>query len=226
MRTDEFAIPGSTLPIDINAAYSPDTNGIEIPAAFLQPPFYDAKADAAVNYCTLGAVIGHEITHGFDSSGRCTTRPATSATGGPRPTAKQFVGGGAEAGHAGAMRSRCLPGLHLNGALAVGENLADVGGVSLGYAALQTLPARPSRRRTGRSTASRRAALLPGLGAALGGQDEGGLRFAQVAASRRPSAGALPHVRAGAARAGFYEAFGIRAGDPMWLDEAKRVVIW
>ena len=67
---DEFNDPRSTLPTVVNAAYTPERNDIEIPAAFLQPPFFDAKADAAVNYCTLGAVIGHEITHGFDSQGR------------------------------------------------------------------------------------------------------------------------------------------------------------
>ena len=79
MKEDTFAIPTSTLPTAVNAAYQPSSNSIEIPAAFLQPPFYDAKADAAVNYCALGAVIGHEFTHGFDSHGpalRCEGQPA------------------------------------------------------------------------------------------------------------------------------------------------------
>jgi len=68
VQEDGFRDSGSTLPIDVNAAYSPGKNGIEIPAAFLQPPSTDAKADPAVNYCSIGAVIGHELTHGFDSS--------------------------------------------------------------------------------------------------------------------------------------------------------------
>ena len=62
--------PRTRLPTAVNAGYSPDMNGIEIPAAILQPPFYDPKADAAVNYCTLGAVIGHELTHSLDWMGR------------------------------------------------------------------------------------------------------------------------------------------------------------
>jgi putative endopeptidase len=70
VQVDGVAIAGTTLPIDIDAAYQMDRNRIEIPAAFLQPPYYDAKADAAVNSCSMGAVIGHELTHGFDSQGR------------------------------------------------------------------------------------------------------------------------------------------------------------
>ena len=70
VERDQFASSEATLPIIINAAYDPSWNGIEIPAAFLQPPFYDPKADPAVNYCTMGAVIGHELTHGFDDQGR------------------------------------------------------------------------------------------------------------------------------------------------------------
>jgi putative endopeptidase len=54
----------------VNAGYNPQTNSIDITAAIVQPPFYVPGADAAVNYCTIGAVIGHELTHGFDSNGR------------------------------------------------------------------------------------------------------------------------------------------------------------
>ena len=67
---DEFAIPNATLPTAINAAYQPAANKIEMCAAFLQPPCFYPDMDAAVNYGTLGAVIGHEMTHGFDSIGR------------------------------------------------------------------------------------------------------------------------------------------------------------
>ena len=138
----------ATLPIVINAAYDPSWNGIEIPAAFLQPPFYDAKADPAVNYCTMGAVIGHELTHGFDSSGRL-----YDATGNVRDwwtpaDAQRFV---AEAGKLAKQADafEILPGLRLNGAIEVTENLADVGGVALGYAALQEhLREHPAANRT------------------------------------------------------------------------------
>ncbi len=118
-----------------HAGYDSSWNGIEIPAAFLQPPFYDAKADPAVNYCTMGAVIGHELTHGFDSQGRLTTRRATCATGGRKPTRSASLQTGKLARQADAFE--ILPGLRLNGAIEVTENLADVGGVAFGYAALQ-----------------------------------------------------------------------------------------
>ncbi|MBK8386034.1 MAG: M13 family metallopeptidase [Candidatus Accumulibacter sp.] len=75
---DGFADPTATLPTVVNAAYSPGRNGIEITAAFLQAPFFDAQADPASNYCALGAVIGHEITHGFDSQGRLCQRQGQS----------------------------------------------------------------------------------------------------------------------------------------------------
>ena len=100
-----------------------------LPAAFLQPPFYDAKADPAVNYCSIGAVIGHELTHGFDSSGRMYDASGNVRDWWTSDDAKRFVG---EAGKlvAQADAFEVLPGLRLNGALEVGENLADAGGVA------------------------------------------------------------------------------------------------
>ena len=155
VMTDEFAQPGSTQPIDINAAYALGTNGIEIPAAFLQPPFYDPKADAAVNYGALGAVIGHEITHGFDSSGRLYDETGNVRNWWTEADGSRFV---AEAQKLVAQGNawEVLPGLHVNGALAVGENLADVGGLSLAYEALAAhLKDHPTP--PGRRTGSRRS---------------------------------------------------------------------
>lgn len=83
---DEFANPSETLPTLINAGYDPLRNAIEIPAAFLQPPIYDPKGDPATNFCAIGAVIGHEITHGFDSGAATTTKSAAPAIGGSRRT--------------------------------------------------------------------------------------------------------------------------------------------
>jgi hypothetical protein len=68
----------------VNAGYQPQRNNVDITAAIVQPPFYVPGADAAVNYCTIGAVIGHELTHGFDSQGASTAPPAICATGGRR----------------------------------------------------------------------------------------------------------------------------------------------
>ncbi len=132
---DGFADPRATLPTVVNAAYSTGRNGIEIPAAFLQPPFYTPNADAAVNFCTLGAVIGHEITHGFDSSGRLydaqgnvrdwwTSEDTAAFVERSKPLVAQ------------ATAYEVVPGTHLNGQLSSGENLADLGGLTLAYDAL------------------------------------------------------------------------------------------
>jgi predicted metalloendopeptidase len=221
---DGFADTKHTLPTVVNAAYSPDRNGIEIPAAFLQPPFYDPKADAAVNYCTLGAVIGHEITHGFDSMGRL-----FDANGALRDW------WGPADGDAFVQRSRnlveqanafeVLPGVRLNGELSSGENLADVGGVMLGYDALQAhLQAHPAdNREIDGFTPQQRCFLAwgqnwadkmhPGLLRTLAASDPHPPgRYRMIAPSRNVQ--------------GFYDAFGVRAGDAMWVDPAKRVDIW
>jgi predicted metalloendopeptidase len=221
---DAFADSKHTLPTVVNAAYSPDRNGIEIPAAFLQPPFYDPKADVAVNYCTLGAVIGHEITHGFDSMGRL-----FDANGALRDW------WGPADGQAFIARSRnlveqanafeVLPGVRLNGELSSGENLADVGGVMLGYEALQAyLQAHPDEnRKIDGFTPQQRCFLAwaqnwadkmhPDLLRTLAASDPHPPgRYRMIAPSRNLQ--------------GFYDAFGVRPGDAMWIDPAKRVDIW
>jgi putative endopeptidase len=224
VELDHFAVPGSTLPVVINAGYDPSWNGIEIPAAFLQPPFYDANADPAVNYCTMGAVIGHELTHGFDSSGRLYDATGNVRDWWTQADAKRFADETAKlAKQADAFE--ILPGLRLNGALEVTENLADVGGVALGYAALQEhLREHPAANRTiDGFTPSQRCFLAWGqLWAAKA--NEGAMR------QTLPTDGHPPGVYRMAAPSqhekDFYEAFGIRAGDRMWLDPNHRITIW
>ena len=221
---DQFAIPGATLPIDVNAAYSPDKNNIEIPAAFLQPPFYDAKADPAVNYCSIGAVIGHELTHGFDSSGRMYDASGNVRDWWTSDDAKRFV---EEAGKLVAQASafEALPGLRLNGALEVGENLADAGGVALGYAALQTyLRDHPSANRPVDGFTPAQRCFLAWGQLWADKTKEGALRQTLPVDGHPP--GIYRAFAPSQHERGFYEAFGIRAGDRMWLDEAKRAVIW
>ena len=79
---ERFAEVGHTTPTSVNAAYDPQLNGIDITAAISQPPFYTPGADPVVNYCTMGAVVGHELTHGFDNFGEGSTPRATCGTGG------------------------------------------------------------------------------------------------------------------------------------------------
>ena len=123
-------------PPTVNAYYNPNMNEIVFPAGILQPPFFYAKADDAVNYGGIGAVIGHEMTHGFDDQGR-----QFDAAGNlrdwwspNRPT--KFKERSQAVVNNIPNMSRC-PGMHVNGELTQGENIADIGGVKLAYAALQ-----------------------------------------------------------------------------------------
>jgi predicted metalloendopeptidase len=224
VELDQFAVPNTTLPIVINAGYDPSWNGIEIPAAFLQPPFYDAKADPAVNFCTMGAVIGHELTHGFDSSGRLYDVTGNVRDWWTQADAKRFADETAKlAKQADAFE--ILPGLRLNGALEVTENLADVGGVAFGYAALQEhLREHPEANRTLDGFTPPQRCFLAWAQLWADKMNEGVMR------QLLPVDGHPPGVYRMAAPSqhekGFYDAFGIRAGDRMWLDASDRVTIW
>ena len=136
-QRDEFSVPNVTLPIVINAAYSPAHNGFEVDAAMLQPPAFEAEMDAPVYYCKLGAIIGHEITHGFvDPSGRLYDSQGNLRNWWTENDAKAFQKE-ADKLIAQANAFEILPGLKLNGELGVIENMADVGGLTLAYEALK-----------------------------------------------------------------------------------------
>lgn len=224
VELDQFASAKFTLPIVINAAYDSSWNGIEIPAAFLQPPFYDGKAGPAVNFCTMGAVIGHELTHGFDSSGRLYDAAGNVRDWWTEADAKRFVTEATKLARQ-ADAYEILPGLHLNGAIEVTENLADVGGVALGYAALQShLRDHPEANRPIDGFTPPQRCFLAWAQLWADKVNEGALR--QIL----PVDGHPPGIYRMAAPSqhekGFYDAFGIRAGDRMWLDPNDRVTIW
>jgi putative endopeptidase len=123
-------------PPTVNAYYNPNMNEIVFPAGILQPPFFYANADDAVNYGGIGEVIGHEMTHGFDDQGR-----QFDAVGNLRdwwsPQSAAKFKERAQAIINQFNEYEPLPGLHVNGELTQGENIADLGGVKLAYAALQ-----------------------------------------------------------------------------------------
>jgi len=123
-------------PPTVNAYYNPNLNEIVFPAGILQPPFFDPKADDAVNYGGMGAVIGHEMTHGFDDQGR-----QYDAVGNLRdwwtPASAKAYTERSKAIVAQYASYEPLPGLHINGELTQGENIADMGGLKLAYTALQ-----------------------------------------------------------------------------------------
>ncbi len=129
-RTEWFMTPPT-----VNAYYNPTENNINFPAGILQPPYYDNKMDAAVNYGGMGAVVGHELTHGFDDQGRQFDPQGNLTDWWTAEDAKEFQ-----------KRAECfineysafspLEGVHLNGKLTLGENTADNGGVRLAFMAL------------------------------------------------------------------------------------------
>jgi len=123
-------------PPTVNAYYNPKMNEIVFPAGILQPPFFYANADDAVNYGGIGAVIGHEMTHGFDDQGRQYDKVGNLTDWWSPQSAEEFKKR-SDAIVQQYNEYEPLPGLHVNGALTEGENIADVGGVKLAHAALQ-----------------------------------------------------------------------------------------
>ncbi len=120
----------------VNAYYNPTMNEIVFPAGILQPPFFDLKADDAVNYGGIGAVIGHEITHGFDDQGSRSDALGNLVNWWTKEDRERF---NAKTDKLVQQYDACtvLGGLHVNGKLTLGENIADLGGVTISYAAYQ-----------------------------------------------------------------------------------------
>lgn len=123
-------------PQTVNAYYNPSYNEIVFPAAILQPPFYDYKADEAVNYGGIGAVIGHEISHGFDDSGARYDADGNLVDWWTEDDLKQFTAlSKALADQYSALEP--LPGVHVDGEFTLGENIGDLGGINAAYDGLQ-----------------------------------------------------------------------------------------
>ena len=126
-------------PPTVNAYYSPSLNEIVFPAGILQAPFYDPKADDAVNYGGIGAVIGHEMTHGFDDQGRKVDSQGNLRDWWTKEDGEKFM---AKADVVGKQFDAFSPldSVHVNGKLTMGENLADLGGLTIAYAAFMKTP--------------------------------------------------------------------------------------
>lgn len=123
-------------PQTVNAYYNPSYNEIVFPAAILQPPFYDYKADEAVNYGGIGAVIGHEISHGFDDSGARYDANGNLVDWWTENDLKQFTAlSKSLADQYSALEP--LPGVHVDGEFTLGENIGDLGGINAAYDGLQ-----------------------------------------------------------------------------------------
>ena len=212
----------SMSPQTVNAYYSPTLNEVVFPAARLQYPLYDANAEPAVNYGSVGISIGHEISHAFDDKGSQYDGDGNLRNWWTEEDAKQFAARGKVlvAQYAGYSP---LPGYHLNGELTLGENIADNAGAIMASRAYKIyLKGKPGPVIDG-FTAEQR--LFMGLSQARKGKARDAALISQVKSDpHSPSEfrvnGSLRN------HPGFYEAFDVKAGDKMYLEPKDRVIFW
>ncbi len=219
---ERFAEVGHTTPTSVNAAYDPQLNGIDITAAISQPPFYTPGADPAVNYCTMGAVVGHELTHGFDNFGG-----KFDSEGNVRdwwtPQARAEFKKRNDLLVAQYSQFQLLPGLKLDGALTLGENTADLGGITMAHAALHlALKGKPQPKVDGLSTDQRCFVAWSQLWIYKAREELIRVRAATDYHANSVVRGYAPLMNLDA----FHKAFGTRPGDAMWRKPDDRVRIW
>ncbi|MBI3286168.1 MAG: M13 family metallopeptidase [Burkholderiales bacterium] len=209
-------------PQTVNAYYNPRRNEIVFPAAILQPPFFNPAADDAVNYGGIGAVIGHEISHGFDDSGSQSDGDGNLRdwwSKDDKANFKKLTGALVEQYNAYSP----LPGYHVNGALTLGENIADNSGLSIAYRAYQlSLQGKPAPVIAGYSGEQR---LFMGWGQVWRGKAREAEAIRLLATDPHSPAA----VRGNAPLTnlpGFYSAFGVKPGDQMYVAPEKRITIW
>lgn len=209
-------------PQTVNAYYNPTTNEICFPAGILQPPFFDMEADDAFNYGAIGVVIGHEMTHGFDDQGSKYDKNGNLSQWWTEEDTKRFNE------RIQVMRDyhdsiEVLPGLHSNGSLTLGENMADHGGLMVSYQAFVNATAQAPLSDKDGFTPAQRFFLAY---ANVWGQNIRDEEIRKRVKSDPHSLGKwrvngqMPHMDA------WYEAFGITEQDPMFVPKEKRVTIW
>jgi putative endopeptidase len=209
-------------PQTVNAYNDTSSNTIEFPAAILQPPFFDVAADDAVNYGAIGAIIGHEISHGFDDQGRRYDGAGNLKDWWAPQDSEEFT---RRARVLGAQYSALSPiaGMHINGDLTLGENIADLAGVATAYRAYRlSLQGRPAPVIGGFSGDQRFFIGWAQCWARKYREDE--LRKRLLTDSHSPGEYRTNAVLANLAE--FYAAFGVKAGDKMYRDPKDRVRIW
>jgi len=208
-------------PQTVNAYYNPLQNEIVFPAAILQPPFFDPKADDALNYGAIGAVIGHEITHGYDDQGARFGPTGNFEQWWTPQDAKKFA---ALTGRLVKQYSGyTLMGEKVNGNLTLGENIADLGGLNIAYDALQrAVKDKPDPKIDGLTRDQR---FFLGFAAVWRDQiRDKALRVQLVSDPHSP-----PRIRANGTPSNvpsYAAAFGCKPGDPMSNADDRRVVIW
>src|SRR5438034_305479 len=211
-------------PQTVNAYFNPSLNEIVFPAGILQPPFFDMPMDDAVNYGAIGVVIGHEITHGYDDEGRKYDADGNLNEWWTDEDAKKFEARAQKViDQYGSYEA--LPGFKVNGKLTLGENIADLGGASIAFDALQrALAQEPSKRKAiGGFTPEQRFFLsLTQIWRTNWREDELKRRLTVDPHSPGQFRAIGPHVNLEQ----FYQAFDIKPGDPMYRPAEQRAKIW
>ena len=209
-------------PQTVNAYYNPTTNEICFPAGILQPPFFDASADDAFNYGAIGVVIGHEMTHGFDDSGRNYDKDGNMKDWWTKEDAKKF-NEKADLCDNFFSAIKVLPDLNANGRFTLGENLADHGGLQVAYTAFKNATKNSKPADKDGYTADQRF-FMAYAGVWAGNITDEEIRHRTKSdphsLGRWRVNGALPHIDA------WYEAFGVKEGDKLYLPKSERLELW
>ena len=209
-------------PQTINAYYMPTTNEICFPAAILQPPFFDPNADDAMNYGAIGGVIGHEMSHGFDDQGSQFDKTGNQNNWWTEADKKNFE-----------QRTKVLedafgkfeavPGKFINGKLTLGENIGDNGGLNIAFRAFQNAMKEHPLQKADGFTPEQRFFLSWGRVWACNARPE----YTEYIITVDPHSpnkarvnAALPHINA------WYDAFGIKKGDKLFIPKKQRAQIW
>ena len=208
-------------PMTVNAYANPLWNEIVFPAAILQPPFFDAAADPAVNYGGIGAVIGHEITHHFDDQGRKFDKEGKLSDWWTAEDVKRFTALTDKVVKQYAAYE-ALPGTHVNGELTLGENMADLAGLNIAFDAYH------------KSLGGKPAKVMEGYT----GDQRFMLGFGQIWRSKYRDAALLQRVTTDPHTPGFlrpnvirnldawYTTFGVKEGQTLYLAPAERIKVW
>ena len=209
-------------PQTVNAYYNPTTNEICFPAGILQPPFFDAKADDAFNYGAIGVVIGHEMTHGFDDQGSHYDKEGNMSDWWKAEDVENFKNRTVQYA-TWFSQIKVLPDLNANGQMTLGENLADHGGLMVAFNAYRNATKSAPLKTIDGFTGDQRFFMAY---AGVWGQNITEAEIRNLTRSDVHSLGewrvngALPHINA------WYEAFGVKPGDKMYIPESERLNLW
>ncbi|MBO9711413.1 M13 family metallopeptidase [Sphingomonas sp.] len=210
-------------PQTVNAYYNPVLNQVTFPAAQLQPPFFDPAADPAVNYGETGATIGHEMGHGFDDEGRQYDAAGKLRDWWTKDAADRYTA------HAQALVKQFdsyepIPGVHIKGQLTLGENLADLGGLEVAYAAYRRYVARHGEPAVIDGYTGDQRFFIAYAQSWQGKAREDSLRSQLLSNPHSPEEFRVNGIVRNMDE--WVAAFGVKEGDKLWIAPAERVHVW